>query len=558
LAGRIPQQLVAAVGGALLTAATLGQSTLVEYSFDDGVVDTGPDTFTVYEHAKGRVSLSESLRFSGYRAVEIRDVAADGDFPELQGYFPLRNDGMLYVHFAFLITDPTQPLNIALAGPLWFRLAKDGIAFWLTTRQGYIYQYSDSMPQRLFAPEPFSWYRVQLEYDIDRGRYDLRIFAEHDTRPVVDLRNQPNAANQPGSAVDKFSFIGDRGEDSSNVVYYVDDVVIGVDEEVVQRPFAAPGRRKLFIDYWADLQRQMRERVACLPATEIADFGLTDDELALIRGQGGITVIKRINRDRPPPDLDALPEPTRTYARAVARWKAGCRALDRGLPAEAATAFEGAVSAVPGARIFALSLLLAEAAMQPGGEVDRRLLGLYPDWQGDPRFAVALAMLAIRKRDLLLAKQWWVDAPQLVFASSRQHLLTSFLNVSAQADMFPVLNAATTAKTYLAVEPYLLAEQYFYLLLWDRRYRDAAVFADEVVDRLATAGLPTAPWQERAGDAYMLGGDQAEATAAYERSLSQNANRPGPYTKLSDLYYLQHDLERERQYREKVFGTLRN
>ncbi len=541
----------------LLSAAAWGQTTLVEYGFDDGRVDTGPDTFTVFEHAKGQVGLSESMRYSGYRAVEIRDAAGDGDFPELQGYFPLREGGMLYAHFAFLITDPTEVLNIALAGPRWFRLARNGIAFWLTTREGYLHQYSDSMPKRLFAPDPFSWYRVQLAYDIDRGRYDLQIFSEHDARPVVDLRDQPNAANQPGSAVDKFSFIGDRGEDTSNVVYYLDDVVIGVDQEVIQRPFAAPGRRKLFIDYWAEYQRRLRARVACLPATDIADFGLGEEELATLRGQAGLTVIRGVNRGRTQLDLEGLPEPTRTYARAVARWKSGCRALDRNAPAEAVGEFSAALTRVPAARIFALSLLLAESASQSGTDVDRRLLELYPDWQGDPRFAVALAMLAFSKRDLLLARQWWVEAPQPLFTGGPQRRLASFLNLSTRADVFPVLSGETAAETYLAIEPYLLAEQYFYLLLWDRRYRDAAAFADEVVDRLAAARLPTAPWQERAGDARMLDGDYIGAVAAFERSLSRNAGRAGPYTKLSDIYFLQHDSRRERHYREKVYGTLR-
>ena len=79
---------------------------------------------------------------------------------------------------------------------------------------------------------------------------------------------------------------------------------------------------------------------------------------------------------------------------------------------------------------------------------------------------------------------------------------------------------------------------------------------DAVVDRLATAGLPTAPWQERAGDARLLGGDQSGAIAAYERSLRKNPDRAGPYTKLSDIYFLQHDVQREREYREQVYGTL--
>jgi hypothetical protein len=97
---------------------------------------------------------------SGHRSVELRDVAGDGDFPELQGYFPVRGKGHLFFHFAFLTTDPKQELNIALAGPRYFQLEKDGIAFWLGTRDGRLVHHSDRIPKRLFvATASPSWPR---------------------------------------------------------------------------------------------------------------------------------------------------------------------------------------------------------------------------------------------------------------------------------------------------------------------------------------------------------------------------------------------------------------
>ena len=62
----------------------------MRYSFDDDLLDTGPDTFAVFQFGQGSVTLSTMYRFSGYRSVEIRDVPGDKSFPELQGYFPLR------------------------------------------------------------------------------------------------------------------------------------------------------------------------------------------------------------------------------------------------------------------------------------------------------------------------------------------------------------------------------------------------------------------------------------------------------------------------------------
>ncbi|NJL29354.1 MAG: tetratricopeptide repeat protein [Thermoanaerobaculia bacterium] len=109
---------------------------------------------------------------------------------------------------------------------------------------------TDSIPKRLFVPEPFVWYFFDLVIDVDRGTYDLRVFEEGTEAAFIDLHDQPNAASQPGSAVDKYSFIGDRGEDVSKVLYYVDDVVIATEEPAKLAPFVAPGRRSFFVTRW--------------------------------------------------------------------------------------------------------------------------------------------------------------------------------------------------------------------------------------------------------------------------------------------------------------------
>jgi hypothetical protein len=216
---------------------------------------------------------------SGHRSVELQDGPGDGDFPELQGYFPTQVAGRLYFHFAFLTTDPRQELNVALAGPRFFALEKDGIAFWIGTREGRLVHYSDSIPKRLFVPEAFVWYAVDVTYAVPAGRYDLVIRAEGQEAPLVSLRDQANAVSRSGSAVDKFSFVGSPFADDSSVVYYVDDVVSGGDECVARLPLQAPGRRKLFIDSFGEYQRLLRERPCCLPATGPEDFGFAPDDL---------------------------------------------------------------------------------------------------------------------------------------------------------------------------------------------------------------------------------------------------------------------------------------
>jgi len=253
MAGRVPGAALSAAALLLLAAATGGGeeavfSTLADHRFDREAPASGPDTFAVFEKARGRVDVSETFRWSGERSVEIRDVAGDGDFPELQGYFPVQRAGVLWAHFALLLTDAEEPFNVALAGPGGFRLAADGIAFWLTNRDGHLVHVSDSIPRKLVPIEPFTWYLVDVWYDVERGRYDLALRREGEAEAVVALAGQPNAASRPGSVVDKFSFIGDTGGDLSQVVYYVDDVVIGRDGPVDLAPFVAPGRRRLFVD----------------------------------------------------------------------------------------------------------------------------------------------------------------------------------------------------------------------------------------------------------------------------------------------------------------------
>ncbi len=77
-------------------------SVLVEYHFDDDDLATGPDTMLIIQRAKGTVGLSERYRYSGTRSVEVRSVAGDGNFPELQGYLANRKQGTLAFHFAAL------------------------------------------------------------------------------------------------------------------------------------------------------------------------------------------------------------------------------------------------------------------------------------------------------------------------------------------------------------------------------------------------------------------------------------------------------------------------
>ena len=569
MARRIPREPVARALLVLLIAAPAAAaesgSILASYSFEDAVA-TGPDTFAIFQGARhvgtgqGRVSLSSAFHVSGYRSVEIKDVAGDGDFPELQGYFPVRTTGRLFFHFAFLTTDAKEELNIALAGPRFFQMEKDGIAFWLGTREGRIVHVSDSIPKRLFPVEAFVWYGVDVAYDIVAGTYALTIRREGQEAPLVALRNQPNTTRRPGSAVDKFSFVGSPYGDTSNVVYYVDDVVIGTDASVTQIPFVAPGRRKLFVDLFAEYQRQLRERPRCLPLTSPDDVGLSSADLADLGREGRLDTVKRVFAGDPVEPADGEGQGQGRWRQvfgAVAQWNAGCQALDNGDSRRALAHFEKASASVPEGRIFTLSAVLALAGMKRFAEADERLVML-ADGRDDPRYAVVSAYVGLARGDLDQAEAWLRDPASRVLDREANPLLALFRK-SVPADLLTGLRARLGAAFPGLLDETLVAEQYYYVQLWKGQYDAARDYALRMGERLRRAGLPANVWCERAGDAAFYRRDLSEARQLYEDAIRGEKDN-GPlmvlYLKLADIAHLSGDLETERALREHYYGAL--
>ena len=516
-------------------------SVLASYSFDDNVA-TGPDTVAVWQGARhtkggrGRVSLTDAFHVSGHRAVELRDVPGDGDFPELQGYFPVRTKGSLFFHFAFLVTDPKEELNIALAGPRFFQLEKDGLAFWLGTREGRLVHYSDSIPKKLFVPERFAWHAVDVAYDIPSGTYDLVIRKEGSDAPLVSLRGQANATRQPGSAIDKFSFVGAPFSDRSSVVYYVDDVVIGTDESVARTQFVAPGRRKLFIDSFVEYQLLLRERPRCLPPLDPADLGFTPEDLAEVQAAGFSDAVTRLMAgERPawPASPERGGEAWRRVLAAAHAWGEGCAALETGRAATALSQFERASTDAPQGRLFRLSAALALAALNRIDEADERL-ALLSEWRNDPRYAVASAYVGLARGDLDRALEWLRDPA--VEAVDRE----------------------PRAREAVPVEV-LVTEQYYYVLLWKGACDDARDYALRMAERAGRAGRGAGAWRVRAADASFYRRDVAEARELYRTALEGERDHGALreiYLRLADLAFLDGDLGEERRLREHYYGTL--
>ncbi|MDX1645207.1 MAG: hypothetical protein R3244_12700 [Thermoanaerobaculia bacterium] len=228
---------------------------LASYDFE-APTPSGPDTHWIRQRDGGGVALSDAFRVHGERSLHVSEVPGNRDFAEFLAYFRERDEGLVFVQFYLLLTDPEQSFNFGLAGPGWFlSTGEDGHAVWLQTDQGLFRHRRADGWEELFEPRPFAWYFIDLVYDVDRGTYALRIHEEGLEEPLVDLRRVPSMNGHPGSSVKYFSLIGDL-EDEGRFDFFVDDLLIATHPEVVQKPFVAPGRRSFFVETLAMAPRR--------------------------------------------------------------------------------------------------------------------------------------------------------------------------------------------------------------------------------------------------------------------------------------------------------------
>jgi len=533
---------------------------LVWYDFDGSEIETGPYTLSVFEDAQGSVSLSSTYPFSGHRAVEIRAVAGDGEFAELQGFFPDKQTGRLFIHFAFMIAEPHEPMNIALAGFSHFRMVKDGIGFWLKTENGVLHHVTAGEEEELFRVEAFAWYVADVSYDIDRGTYDLSIMEEGQDAPVVSIGDQPNAVGIPGSKLRKFSFIGDPpGIDRSNVRLYVDDIIITADGPIHQTPFVAPGRRMLFVDLFDYWQSRLYKEPRCLPALDHEDFGISSTDLHTLADLGQLERFdERADRRR---ELRSLPENLPEYLRrlldGMGLWRQGCLASsDCESESCASEVFARASELVPEAKLYPMSTVLALAAEKRWEEADSVFLSIYSNWQDDPRFPGISAILGIARGDLEEAEQWLATAIESLPSYLEDPLIRRLWWGRVDQGLVRELKSAYPADWPDYVETALTAEHKFYVLLWQKRYQEALLYAGDMAELLRQMQLSPSRWVEREGDASFYSGDYPAALQFYRQSLEGRKKPDAIFLKLSDVHFNLGNFEQERDYREKIYGRL--
>ena len=248
LSSRVTGQVVAAKPDA-------PSPVLASYDFETPT-PSGPDTFWLRENA-GSVDLSTAFRWSGERSLHLREVAGDQDFSEFLAYFDERRGGTVYIQFYLLVTERGPTLNVGLAGSGWFlNPDQHGHAVWLQTHDGRLRHHPHDGWQDLADLRPFSWYFVDLMYDLQRGTYALALFEEGQEEPVVDRREQLNLTGEKLSSVRFLSFIGDL-EDTDGFDFFIDDLLIATSPAVRQKPFVAPGRRSYFVEHLTTLETKL-------------------------------------------------------------------------------------------------------------------------------------------------------------------------------------------------------------------------------------------------------------------------------------------------------------
>lgn len=552
-----------------------GFSEVVSLGFDDNNITPGPSTFLVFQNAKGFVDINDQFAASGYRSFELQEVPLDGNFVELQRTFPLKDSGTLLLSFAFLVTNPEDEFNIALAGPNWFILSRDGIGFWLKGSGGKLALYSDSIPKLQAKIQAFRWYRVLCYYHIASGTLDFALWSEGNTKPVVTLNNIANATANLNSRVQTLSFIGDL-DDRSSVHYFVDDVVVAYnpDEKITLDPsvnvpirFKSPDKppktapigsraaglssatqqpasntnpndkKSIYFEGFEELSTALQHEVSCIPAIALKDFGIETEQIGRLKGHGLWEEFSKIfDGELELRRLDHFHGQDRAVALSVLDWRRGCRAINNKLLPEATAELDNAKRLNPNSPIIDAAIIVALTLGGKEKESELALMNLFPRWQADPRFTVLAAWMTSFKGNLSGAiSALKPRAEELLTREIDQPLLKKILSADFDAQGFIDLQRDYPDRWRHQLDDLLLAQNYYYLLIWDRQLKPAEEFVQAMVARYSKAGISRAAWFERLGDISFLKPNLEQAIAWYRHALEEESTRRSARLKLIEV-----------------------
>jgi len=267
--------------------------------------------------------------------------------------------------------------------------------------------------------------------------------------------------------------------------------------------------------------------MVCLPVSDLADLGISMEEARRIQAEGALdwlrTTLHAGARRTIPGGLSAG---TQRRLAALEAWQRGCTMWAEGEHEAAVPLFDEAARQAPEARVYEVSGVLAAAALGRWSDADQGWIRAQSRWRDDVRLGLIAALLGMARKNLDDAELW----------------------LRTPAEDFLVRPGDPTA---------ILAEQYYYVLLWKGRYREAQLYAAHAADLWKGLGRTPSLWLERSGDAFFFAGDYLLAGQSYEQAVKSGPERGRVYLKLSDVWFKLGDQEKERYYREMIYGVLK-
>lgn len=534
----------------------LSDTTLVQYGFDE-TLPSAKDGFLIFENTRGFVEPSSDEKFSGYKSLQIKEEPLDNGFVELQGLYGPVIAGDVLFHFAILIKNPEEELNIAIAGPEHFYMKKDGMFFWLKTLNGNLHHHADGIPKRIGKLEASTWYVVDAVLHIERGTYDLRIINSRTREVLALLKEQPNATHSPGSRISKLSFIGDL-EDRSTANYFVDDVELSIlstpldldaPQEIKKPRFrealvgeinplgdrnyvaqAIPSSpRKGYLEEYKELKQLLFERPVCLPATSLSDFGISQKDLQGVENPEEIRgAIKTDDSSIPSPE--SLKGVT---AKTIAEWRLGCVSLAAGDYQNANLRLHRAAELSPNLALTHSALVMTALALKDRAGAELELSLLYKLWATDARLPVLLGAVTRTFDGYEQAVESLKGVAQQMSESQvRQQISTLVVGDDAR---FDELKATFKGRWKSELDDLYIGQSYYFSLLFADRPREAAEFARKLITRYQEIPRAQTTWKEREADALAFAGELAQAKESYRTLLNECPSCKTARAKLADL-----------------------
>jgi tetratricopeptide (TPR) repeat protein len=186
------------------------------------------------------------------------------------------------------------------------------------------------------------------------------------------------------------------------------------------------------------------------------------------------------------------------------------------------------------------------------------MAGIEEDWYNDARLSVAKAMIGISRNNPENATLWLQSLAFETYQSKNKYV--EFLGPLHSGNIDH--NSVACLKTYEPenwphyLEQAIITEQFYFALLWEKRYSEALDFALEVLHKLRNIDIHSSKWNERAADAAFYDERYVTAITYYQAAMKLDKSSYTNPLKLADVYHLLGNSQLERQFREQIYGKL--